>query len=152
METDIKDALSTGMPLDGKVVLWVEDDILLSDIIRKKLERFNTELLHAYDSGEAFRYLQEGKKPDIIFLDILLPGMNGYEILERLKSEDETKHIPVVILSNFGQKSEVDKGLQLGAEKFLIKATITLDEVFQEADRIVRKYQGGQQAEVVAAA
>lgn len=138
METDPKDNKPLGLPLEGKIILWVEDDVLLSDIIRKKLERFNTELLHAYDSGEAFRFITEGKMPDIIFLDILLPGMNGYEILEKLKSDNKTKDIPVVILSNFGQKSEVDKGLELGAEKFLIKATITLDEVFQEADQILR--------------
>ena len=139
MKTDPRGEINTQLPLSGKTVLWVEDDVLLSDIIRKKLQRFDTELLHAFDSAEAFRYLDEGKKPDIIFLDILLPGMNGYEILEKLKSDPETKDIPVIILSNFGQKSEVEKGLELGAARFLIKATITLDEVFQEADRLISK-------------
>lgn len=139
METDTKGDIPTGTPLEGKVILWVEDDILLSDIIRKKSQRLNTELLHAYDAGEAFKILEEDKKPDLIFLDILLPGMNGYEILERLKSSDDTKNIPVIILSNFGQKSEVEKGIKLGAERFLIKATITLEEVFQEADNILKR-------------
>lgn len=139
METDPKDEIKTVLPLNGKTILWVEDDVLLSDIIRKKLQRYDTKLLHAYDSGEAFKFFDEGEKPDIIFLDILLPGMNGYEILEKLKSNTETRDIPVIILSNFGQKSEVEKGLQLGAERFLIKATITLDEVFQEAQKILMK-------------
>jgi len=137
MKTD--DAQQKRVQLDGKTILWIEDDILISEIIKKKLQRYDAELLHAYDSGEAFKYLDDGAKPEIIFLDILLPGMNGYEILERLKSEEATKNIPVIILSNFGQKSEIEKGLKLGAEKFLIKATITLDEVFREAEEILSK-------------
>lgn len=125
--------------LDGKTILWIEDDVLISEIIKKKLQRYDVNLLHAYDSGEAFKYLDDGENPDIIFLDILLPGMNGYEILERLKSEEATKNIPVIILTNFGQKSEIEKGLKLGAEKFLIKATITLDEVFREAENTLSR-------------
>lgn len=125
--------------LDGKTILWIEDDVLISEIIKKKLQRYDVTLLHAFDSGEAFKYLDDGENPDIIFLDILLPGMNGYEILERLKSEDATKNIPVIILTNFGQKSEIEKGLKLGAEKFLIKATITLDEVFREAENTLSR-------------
>lgn len=137
METDQKDEPLKKAPLSGRKVLWVEDDVLLGEIIAKKLSGSDTILLHAVDSIEAFKILEE-EKPDIIFLDILLPGMSGYEILEKLKADDKTKDIPVIILSNFGQKSEVDKGMQLGAEKFLIKATITLDEVFRDAERILQ--------------
>lgn len=116
--------------------MWVEDDIFLSDIIAKKLSKKNSKLLHAKDSIETFKIL-ETEKPDIIMLDILLPGMNGYEILEKLKENPKTKDIPVVILSNFGQESEVEKGLSLGAEKYLIKATLTLDEIFVEIDNVL---------------
>lgn len=143
METDkinLDDDTKSREPLAGKVVLWIEDDILLTEIISKKMQNLNTELLHAYDSTGAFKLLEENKKPDIIFLDILLPGVNGYEILEKLKKDEKTKSIPVIILSNFGQKSEIEKGMNLGAEKFLIKATMTLDEVFQEAGAILKKY------------
>lgn len=137
METEQKDQVLNNKPLNNRKVLWVEDDVLLGEIIAKKFSGTNTTLLHAVDSIEAFKIL-ENETPDIIFLDILLPGMSGYEILEKLKSEEQTKDIPVIILSNFGQKSEVDKGIKLGAEKFLIKATITLDEVFSEAERILQ--------------
>jgi len=138
METDLKGEAMNQKPLDNRVILWVEDDILLRDIIAKKLSKLNTKLLHAADSNEAFKFLEE-ETPDIIFLDILLPGMNGYEILEKLKGNEKTKNIPVIILSNFGQKSEIEKGMDMGAEKFLIKATITLDEVFQEAEEIIER-------------
>jgi len=122
--------------LSGKKIMWIEDDIFLSDIIAKKLSTQQSSLLHAKDSVETFKLL-ETEKPDIIMLDILLPGMNGYEILEKLKANEATKEIPVVILSNFGQKSEVEKGLQLGAARYLIKATLTLDEIFGEINSIL---------------
>lgn len=143
METDQIDSVpnpDNKKLLSGKVVLWIEDDILLTEIIRKKMQNLNTELLHAYDSTGAFKLLEQEKKPDIIFLDLLLPGINGYEILTQLKNSEKTKSIPVIILSNFGQKSEIEKGLNLGAEKFLIKATMTLDEVFREAEIVLKKY------------
>lgn len=124
--------------LVDKKIMWVEDDVFLSDIIAKKLSIQNCVLLHANNGDETFAML-ENETPDIIILDILLPGINGYEILEKLKANPKTKGIPVVILSNFGQKNEVEKGLQLGAEKFLIKATMTLDEVLQEIATILGK-------------
>jgi len=123
--------------LSGRKIMWIEDDVFLSDIIAKKLSTQNSILLHAKDSIKTFEIL-ETEIPDIIMLDILLPGMNGYEILEKLKSDVKTKNIPVVILSNFGQKSEVEKGLKLGAERYLIKATLTLDEIFSEINTILK--------------
>lgn len=122
--------------LGNKTIMWIEDDIFLSDIIAKKLSHKESRLLHAKDSVETFKIL-ETETPDIIMLDILLPGMNGYEILEKLKQDPKTKDIPVVILSNFGQKSEVERGLSLGAERYLIKATLTLDEIFSEINNIL---------------
>lgn len=136
METDPQETPLQKKPLKGRKVLWIEDDILLSEIIAKKLKGSGTTLLHAIDATSAFKILEK-ETPDIIFLDILLPGISGYEILEKLKKEEKTKNIPVIILSNFGQKSEVEKGLALGAEKFLIKATITLDEIFTDAEKIL---------------
>lgn len=124
--------------LEGKTVMWVEDDAFLSDIIARKLSNKNCTLLRASNADETFNILKDNT-PDIIMLDILLPGMNGYEILEKLKGDDKTKKVPVIILSNFGQKSEVEKGMKLGAEKFLIKATLTLDEIIDEIGRTFKK-------------
>ena len=124
--------------LEGKTVMWVEDDAFLRDIIAKKLTNKNCKLLTAINADETFSVLEK-EVPDIIMLDILLPGMNGYEILEKIKSNPKTKNVPIVVLSNFGQKSEVEKGMRLGAEKFLIKATLTLDEIVNEIGQIFQK-------------
>jgi len=121
------------LPRDKKI-LWVEDDPLLSDMISRKCLANACLLLHATDADQTFEILKK-EKPDIIILDILLPGKNGFEILRDIKSNDSLKEIPVIILSNFGQKDEIEKGLKLGAKKYLIKATLTLDEIlFQVND------------------
>lgn len=114
--------------LAGKTIMWVEDDKFLSDIIGRKLQAEKCTLLHAGTGEEAFRLL-ERTVPDIILLDILLIGMDGFEILRRIKSQSKTKSIPVILLSNLGQKEDIEKGKTLGAARFLIKAMVTLDEI-----------------------
>jgi CheY-like chemotaxis protein len=67
--------------------------------------------------------------PDIILLDLLLPGLSGYEVLEKLRANNDTKTTPVIVFSNLGQKEDVEKAKGLGANDFLIKANFSLDDV-----------------------
>lgn len=120
----------------NKRIMWVEDDVFLSDIIARKCKTNHCELLHTTNAEDTFTTL-ETEKPDVIILDILLPGKNGFEILEEIKKNDAIKDIPVIILSNFGQKDEIEKGLKLGAEKYLVKATLTLDEILTEVNKVL---------------
>jgi DNA-binding response OmpR family regulator len=129
---------SIGSQPKNKKIMWVEDDLLLSDMISRKCTINECTLLHAIDSTQAFEILSK-ETPDIIILDILLPGKNGFEILEEIKKNEATKNIPVVILSNFGQKEEIEKGLTLGAEKYLVKATLTLDEILTQVNDVLVK-------------
>jgi len=122
--------------LKDKKILWVEDDKFLSDIIAKKFSGEGCILFHSIDGQEALT-LAEKEKPDIILLDILLPGMDGFTILEKLKASPTTKSIPVIILSNLGQKKDLERSKQLGATQFLIKATVTLDEIITEVKKII---------------
>jgi len=124
-------------PVD-KTIMWVEDDLLLSDMISRKCTTNKCTLLHAIDADQSMAILNK-TIPDVIILDILLPGKNGFEILEEIKSKEETKNIPVVILSNFGQKEEIEKGLRLGADKYLVKATLTLDEILTQVNEVLTK-------------
>lgn len=117
--------------LSGKKVMWVEDDKFLSDIISRKLLGEGCTLLHSTTGEEALTQV-ESQMPDVIVLDILLSGIDGFEILRRLKANPKVKHIPVILLSNLGQKADIDKGRDLGAAKFLIKATMNLDEIVDE--------------------
>ena len=138
------DADQEQQPLDppiDKKIMWVEDDVFLSDIISKKCETNSCSLFHAIDYDGTFELLKD-LEPDVIILDILLPGKNGFEILQELRKMDKTKDLPIIILSNFGQKEEIEKGLKLGADKYLIKATLTLDEILGEVNKVMHEKTG----------
>ena len=124
--------------LEGKKIMWIEDDKFLNDIISRKLSGGGSVLMHAESGEEAFVKIEEDA-PDIILLDILLPGIDGFEILKRLKANPKSLNIPVIILSNLGQKADVERGKELGANKFLIKATVTLDEIISEIAQVLSK-------------
>ncbi|OHA33832.1 MAG: hypothetical protein A2928_03625 [Candidatus Taylorbacteria bacterium RIFCSPLOWO2_01_FULL_45_15b] len=122
--------------LKGKTIMWVEDDVFLSDIIARKLSNEECKLLHAA-SGDTALAMIEKEMPDIVLLDILIPGIDGFEILSRVKANPALKKIPVILLSNLGQKDDIEKGQKLGAERFLVKATVTLDEIVEEIKKVV---------------
>lgn len=131
------DAMSQkNSPLSSKRIVWVEDDSFLADLITRKLSSLGATLMHAGNGEEAEKIIST-KKPDLILLDILLPGMDGYELLKKLKADQELKKIPVILLSNLGQREEVEKGKLLGATRFLIKATVTLDDIVAEIQSVL---------------
>ena len=111
-----------------ETILIIEDDKFLRELICRKLinEHFKTE--EAIDGEEGLKKLQE-IKPDLILLDLILPGLDGFEVLGRIKDNPSISSIPVLILSNLGQKDEIEKGLKLGATDFLIKAHFTPEEI-----------------------
>jgi DNA-binding response OmpR family regulator len=102
-------------------VLFVEDDADLAEMYRLKLELDGYTVIRAADGEEGLRMAKESH-PDIIFLDIRLPRMDGFQVLEQMRADEELKHIPVIILSNYGESELVERGLKLGALEYLIKA------------------------------
>lgn len=109
-------------------ILIVEDDEVLSDIYVTKLELEGYEAILAHEGYKGIE-LAIRKKPDLILLDIVLPKMNGFDILKMLKKKDKVQDIPVIFLSNLGQDFEVNKGLELGAVKYLVKSNHTPAQV-----------------------
>ena len=122
----------------GKKVLWVEDDKLLSTILSKKIEATGYKLLKAINSKEAFAFLA-AEIPDIIILDIILPEMSGFEVLQKIKTEERLRKIPVIMLSNLSKQGDIEKAKMLGANKFVVKAAVSLDEIIREIDALVKK-------------
>ncbi|EKD78395.1 MAG: Two component transcriptional regulator, winged helix family [uncultured bacterium] len=118
-------------------VLIVEDDKFLSELISTKLDKEGFNIALAGD-GETGLKKAEEFKPEIVLLDIMLPGMDGFEVLEKLKASPELKKIPVIILSNFGQESKVERGLQLGAVDYLVKANFTTGEIVAKIKEILK--------------
>jgi len=105
-------------------VLFVEDDPTVAQMYRLKLELDGYQVIMAKDGEEGLRLANE-VDPDIVFLDIRLPKVDGFSVLEGLRATDRTRHVPVVILSNYGEQDLVDRGLRLGALEYLIKSQTT---------------------------
>ena len=117
-----------------KKVLLVEDDPFLIDIYSTKLSESGFEVHLAKDGGDALDSCKKFK-PDVIILDIVLPHTDGWQILKQLKAEEGLKDVKIIILSNLSQKEEVEKGLSLGADKYLIKSDYTPTQVVGEISK-----------------
>ena len=120
-----------------KHILLVEDDPFLIDIYNTKLEEAGFSVQTASDGDDVIEKLKE-QKPDLLILDIVLPHIDGWEVLSKIKSTPEMEDLKVIILSNLGQKEEVEKGLELGATKYLIKAHHTPREVVEEIKKLLK--------------
>jgi DNA-binding response OmpR family regulator len=121
----------------GTKIIIVEDDKFLGGLVSKKLIEEGCAVRHI-ENGEQVQAAVEGDLPDLIFLDLLLPGMSGFDVLAGLKKNDKTKTIPVIVLSNLGEREDIRRGLDLGAASFLIKASMTVDSIVAEASRLLR--------------
>lgn len=120
-----------------KIVL-AEDDSFLSSMYVTKLQLSGYDVTHAED-GEKAVELIGSTKPDLILLDIVMPKKSGFEVLEEIKKNPELENIPVILLTNLSQKDDVDRGLNLGANDYLIKAHFTPSEVVSKIEKLVTK-------------
>lgn len=125
------------MPKNNISILLVEDDSFISGMYETKLTNlgYAVELI---DNGEAAsQRLEQDPLPDLILLDIVLPKRDGFEILEDLRSTERTKDIPVILLTNLGQKPDVERGIKLGADDYIIKAHYTPTEVVEKIAKVL---------------
>jgi len=120
-----------------KSILLIEDDPFLIDIYTTKLKESGFGVAVATDGEQAIIKIKE-LKPDLVILDIVLPEVDGWEILRKIKSELKLEDLKVIILSNLGQKEEVEKGINLGAVKYLIKAHYTPSQVVEEIKKVLK--------------
>ena len=121
-----------------KKILLVEDDTFLSELLVKKLMDSKAKVSRAADGEEAINILKSSPKFDLVLLDLMLPKIGGFEVMEAINADAKTKGTPVIILSNLGQKKDVEKGMSLGAKKFLIKATLSPDEIIDDVAETIK--------------
>lgn len=127
-----------GKKPNGKsLILIVEDDKFLRDLISKKLVGEGYRIALAVDGKEALTMIGQ-EKPDLILLDIILPGMNGFDVLKQIKEDSNFSDIPVLILSNLSQSEDVVKGFKLGAVDFLVKAHFTPAQIIDRIKQILK--------------
>ena len=120
------------------LVLIIEDDSYISDMYKIKLESENFEVVTAKDGIIGTRIIEK-QKPDIVLLDIVMPKIDGFSVLKTIKRNPELKEIPIVLLTNLSQKENVEKGFELGADSYIIKAHFTPSEVVKKIKDILEK-------------
>ncbi len=117
-----------------KTVLFIEDESALQKTFGDLLEAKGYRLISALD-GEIGLALAKKEKPDLILLDIVLPKINGLEVLGKLKDDPQTRAIPIIILTNLESVNNVGKALELGATTYLVKAQYSLDEILEKIEK-----------------
>lgn len=119
-------------------ILTIEDDKFLRELIKRKIDDSGFESLVSVDGETGLESIQR-EKPDLVLLDLILPGIDGFEVLRMAKSDPATKDIPIIILSNLGQQEDIGKALSLGAADYLVKAHFTPNEIIDKISNILTK-------------
>ena len=127
------------MNTDKIKILIVDDDAFLIDMYALKFTQNNFEVSTAFNGKEAIEKLTADFNPDIILLDIMMPEMDGFEMLEKMNKENISPASVKIILSNKGQQSDIDTGINLGASGYIIKASNTPAEVVSQVNEILSK-------------
>ena len=131
--------------LKGKKVLVAEDEPDIRGLVAFSLQYAGFVVVEALNGEEAIRKAKE-EQPDLILLDVRMPKMNGYEACRQLKSQELTKHIPVIFLSARGQEAEIKYGLELGAEEYILKP-FAPDELYRRVETILHRLERSKGAE-----
>jgi CheY-like chemotaxis protein len=120
----------------AKKILLVEDEEIMVDILQRKLSREGYEVFVARDGEEGLKKMKEmDPKPDLILLDIIMPKMGGFEVMEEMAKDESLKSIPVIVVSNSGQPVELDRAKKLGAKDWLIKTEFDPKEVLEKVKK-----------------
>lgn len=138
-KTEVKNTASSPSKQDAKQkILVAEDDIFLKKILQTKLNLKGFEVISAINGEETLKKIIE-EKPDLVLLDLMMPKKNGFEVMEELKKSHPEIKIPIIILSNLGQESDIERGKKLGAVDYLIKANFSINNVVEKVVKYLVK-------------
>jgi DNA-binding response OmpR family regulator len=123
----------------AKKILLVEDEPLLANLLKQRLEREGYGVAVAHDGEEGLKLLQEGAY-SLLLLDIILPKISGFELMEAMRTDPQLEKVPVIIVSNLGQDSDIAKGQSLGAAAYFVKAKVSIDELIEEVKKFLASH------------
>ncbi|MFZ2072439.1 MAG: response regulator [Minisyncoccia bacterium] len=121
----------------SKTILIIEDDTFLQGLEATKLKKEGYEIQTAGDSKEAFKIIDAKTKIDLILLDLLLPDVDGFMILEKIRQEKSLLTIPVIVFSNLSEEKDIKRATKLGISEFLVKSNFTLDELAKKVKDLI---------------
>jgi DNA-binding response OmpR family regulator len=122
----------------GAKILVVEDDFFLSSLLSDRLMKEGYKVSVAGDGKHALRIL-ETETPDLMLLDVIMPEMNGFDVLRAMKADERLSKILVIIFSNLSQEHEIEEAKSLGADDFIVKVEFTLTEALKKIDTLLKK-------------
>lgn len=119
------------------MILVAEDDKFLASAYRVKLTKQGWTVKIVEDGHEVITHLQS-ETPDLILLDLIMPNMDGFEVLETIVKNSNWSKIPIIVASNLGQKEDIDRALSLGALDFVVKSEMSLDSIVAKIDKLLK--------------
>jgi len=120
-----------------KKILLIEDDAMISSIYKAKFEADGFEAFAAADGAKGLEMAKK-EKPDLVILDVILPGLDGFSVLEEIKRDKATRSIPVIMLTNLGTEDDKAKGKKMGALDYLIKASLTPSQISEKIKEVLK--------------
>ncbi len=121
------------------IILIVEDETFLANLLLLRFKKEGFNVVQAFNGVEALDKLENQQHPDIVILDLILPQKNGFEVLESISQNPQLSDIPVIIVSNLGQDSDVERGKLLGAIDYYVKARLSIDELVGKVRGLLAK-------------
>ena len=119
-------------------VVLIEDEAVLRQLVERELTAVGHRVLSAADGQKGWDILSR-EVPDVILLDLMMPNMNGYEVLENLKNDERLHHVPCVVISNSGQVADLNRAFELGASDVLIKTDFDAKQLVEKIDQLLEK-------------
>lgn len=117
-------------------VALIEDEPLLSNLLKQRLEKEGMEVLDIHDGETALEKLKT-EKVNLILLDVIIPKVSGFELMEKIKEDPAYEDVPIIIISNLGQDSDIEKGRNFGAVGYFVKAHVSIEELVGEIKKFV---------------
>lgn len=121
----------------SKTVFIIEDDIFLQGLEATKLKKEGFDIQTAANGDEAFKIIESKVKIDLVLLDLMLPGIDGFEILKRIKQEKSISNVPVIVFSNLSEEKDIDRAKKMGASEFMVKSNFNLDELAKKIKEMI---------------
>ena len=120
------------------LVLVVEDDVILANMYTQKLETENYGVEVCYDGAEGYEKIKLDK-PSVVIMDLLMPNMNGFEVLQKVKADEKLKNTPIILLSNVAAPGEAQKALNAGASAYFVKAETKPSDIVAKVKDLLSK-------------
>ncbi len=126
------------MDYNNRTVLIIEDEDVLQKALKLNFEKKGFSVLTADNGIDGFELIKN-VRPDIVILDLVMPQMNGEEVLEKMQTENLVDKVPVIVVSNKSDGVSLYKCKQLGAKEYLIKVNVTFDDILEKIDKLLKK-------------